>query len=132
MKMTFRQIPCMTGVVTAVYSVPPGEVWPQEEIDKLKAMVLDKGLEMEVIESVPVHEDIKLGRGDVDKLLDVYCENIRRCAKYGVNIKDITQSVIEDYFAMIMLVEIDNMSSTFMSFQKELERVGQEKNHWKR
>ena len=50
------------------------------------------------------------------------------CAKYGVNIVDITQSVIQDYFAMIMLVEIDNMSSTFMSFQKELEAVGKEKN----
>ena len=49
MKMTFRwygesdsitldhirQIPCMTGVVTAVYSVPVGEVWPQEEIDRM-------------------------------------------------------------------------------------------------
>ena len=50
------------------------------------------------------------------------------CAKHGVNIIDITQSVIQDYFAMIMLVEIDNMSSTFMSFQKELEKVGVEKN----
>ena len=74
MKMTFRwygpddpvtldnirQIPGMTGVVTAVYSVPVGEVWPVEEIEKLKAQVEAKGLEMEVIESVPVHEDIKL------------------------------------------------------------------------
>ena len=77
MKMTFRwygpddpvtldnirQIPGMTGVVTAVYSVPVGEVWPEEEILKLKAQVEAKGLEMEVIESVPVHEDIKLRRG---------------------------------------------------------------------
>ena len=78
MKMTFRwygpddpvtldnirQIPGMTGVVTAVYSVPVGEVWPEEEILKLKAQVEAKGLEMEVIESVPVHEDIKLTRGN--------------------------------------------------------------------
>ena len=48
------------------------------------------------------------------------------CAKYGVNIVDITQSVIQDYFAMIMLVEIDNMSSTFMSFQKLAARMMQE------
>ena len=38
----------------------------------------------DVVESIPVHEDIKLGRNNVDELLDVYCENIRRCAKYGV------------------------------------------------
>ncbi len=98
MKMTFRwygeddsisldyirQIPCMTGVVTAVYSVPVGEVWPQEEIDRMKEMVNAKGLEMEVIESVPVHEDIKLRRGNYQLYIDNYKENIRRLAKAGV------------------------------------------------
>ena len=98
MKMTFRwygeddsicldyirQIPCMTGVVTAVYSVPVGEVWPQEEIDRMKSLVNAKGLEMEVIESVPVHEDIKLRRGDYQRYIDNYKENIRRLAKAGV------------------------------------------------
>ena len=79
-----RQIPCMTGVVTAVYSVPVGEVWPQEEIDKMKKLVNDKGLEMEVIESVPVHEDIKLKRGNYQLYIDNYKENIRRLAKAGV------------------------------------------------
>ena len=98
MKMTFRwygesdsitlshirQIPCMTGVVTAVYSVPVGEVWPQEEIDKMKKMVNESGLEMEVIESVPVHEDIKLKQGNYQLYIDNYKENIRRLAKAGV------------------------------------------------
>jgi len=49
------------------------------------------------------------------------------CAKFGVNIIDITQSVLKEYFAMIMLVEIDKMQSTFLSFQKALEKVGAEK-----
>ena len=98
MKMTFRwygeddpvtldkirQIPGMTGVVTAVYSVPVGEVWPVEDIQKLKADVQAKGLEMEVIESVPVHEDVKLRRGDYQSYIDNYKENIRRLAKEGV------------------------------------------------
>ena len=98
MKMTFRwygdddpvtleyirQIPCVTGVVTAIYSVPVGEVWPQEEIDKMKRAVNGKGLEMEVIESVPVHEDIKLRRGDFQRYIDNYKENIRRLSKAGV------------------------------------------------
>ena len=98
MKMTFRwygsddpvtldnirQIPCMTGVVTAVYSVPVGEVWPMEEIERMKAEVEAKGLEMEVIESVPVHEDIKLKRGNYQLYIDNYKENIRRLAKAGV------------------------------------------------
>lgn len=98
MKMTFRwygeddsvslsyirQIPCMTGVVTAVYSVPVGEVWPEEEIEKLKKACNEKDLEMEVIESVPVHEDIKLHRGDYQRYIENYKENIRRLARLGV------------------------------------------------
>ncbi|MEE1048222.1 MAG: mannonate dehydratase, partial [Clostridia bacterium] len=98
MKMTFRwygeddpvtldkirQIPCISDITTAVYSVPVGEVWNEEDILKLKTECNDKGLSMEVIESVPVHEDIKLKRGDYQRYIDNYKENIRRLAKYGV------------------------------------------------
>ena len=79
-----RQIPNMKSIVSAVYDVKPGEVWPEESLAKMKKQCDDNGLIFDVVESIPVHEDIKLGRGDVDKLIDVYCENIRRCAKYGV------------------------------------------------
>ena len=98
MKMTFRwyglddknkldyirQIPGMTGVVTALYSVPVGQVWPDEEIKALKEVVNAKGLEMEVIESVPVSEDIKLRSGNYKAHIEAFKENIRRLAKYGV------------------------------------------------
>ena len=49
------------------------------------------------------------------------------CAKNGVNIVDITQSVLQDYFAMIMLVEIDNMSVNLVQFQNALSDIGKEK-----
>ncbi len=98
MKMTFRwyglndsipleyvrQIPGMTGVVTAVYDVAPGGVWSNESIAALKKACDGKGLEMEVIESVPVHEDIKLGRGKRDEYIEAYKTNIRRLAAAGV------------------------------------------------
>ena len=78
------QIPGMRSIVSAVYDVKPGEVWPEESLKKMKEECDAHGLVFDVVESIPVHEDIKLGRGNVDHLLDVYCENIRRCAKYGV------------------------------------------------
>ncbi len=78
------QIPGMRSIVSAVYDVKPGEVWSEKSLEKLKNECEENGLIFDVVESIPVHEDIKLGRNDVDKLLDVYCENIRRCAKYGV------------------------------------------------
>ncbi len=98
MKMSFRwygesdpvsleyisQIPGMRSIVSAVYDVKPGEVWPEESLAKMKKQCEDHGLVFDVVESIPVSEDIKLGRANRDELLEVYCENIRRCAKYGV------------------------------------------------
>lgn len=98
MKLTFRwfgekdsislkyisQIPNMSGVVTAVYSSPVGEVWQEKDILKLKELCDAGNLEMEVIESIPVHEDIKLGTGKRDYYIQNYCQNIKNVAKYGV------------------------------------------------
>ena len=79
-----RQIPGMRSIVSAVYDVAPGEVWPRESLTRLKEDCEKNGLIFDVVESIPVHEDIKLGRGDLDRLLENYCENIRRCAEVGV------------------------------------------------
>ena len=98
MKMSFRwygdsdpisleyisQIPGMRSVVSAVYDVKPGEVWPEESLAKMKAECEEHGLVFDVVESIPVSEDIKLGTEKRDEHIDVYCENIRRCAKYGI------------------------------------------------
>lgn len=78
------QIPGMRHIVSAVYDVAPGEVWPEESLAKMKQQCEENDLVFDVVESIPVHENIKLGRGNVEQLLEVYCENIRRCAKYGV------------------------------------------------
>lgn len=79
-----KQIPNMRSVVSAVYDVNPGEVWPEESIEKLCRLAEENGLIFDIVESVPVPEDIKLGNENADKLIDNYCENIRRCAKYGI------------------------------------------------
>ncbi len=80
-----KQIPGVTGIVSAVYDVPVGEVWPLERILKLKSDVEAKGLKLSVIESVPVHEDIKTGDGDRDIYIQNYCETLRNLAKAGVD-----------------------------------------------
>ena len=79
-----RQIPGMYSIVTAVYDVPVGEVWSEESIIRLKKLTEDAGLKFEVIESVPVHEDIKSGLPTRDRYIENYCENIRRLARAGV------------------------------------------------
>ena len=79
-----RQIPCVSGVVSAIYDTPVGSVWSEESIARLVGQCNAAGLECEVIESVPVHEDIKLGLPSAKRYIDAYCENIRRLAKHGV------------------------------------------------
>lgn len=81
-----RQIPGMEGIVTAIYDVPVGEVWSRERIRQLKETVESHGLELSVIESVPVHEDIKLGRPTRDQLIDNYIQTIRNLAAEDINI----------------------------------------------
>lgn len=98
MKLTFRhygdgdpislekisQIPTMTGIVSAVYDVAPGGVWSNESIMKIKNDANAHGLQFEVVESVPVPEDIKLGNAKAPALIDNYCENVRRLGRAGV------------------------------------------------
>lgn len=79
-----RQIPGMNSIVTAVYDVPVGEVWSRESISRLKKLTEDAGLAFEVIESIPVHEDIKMGKETRDTYIANYCENIRRVAEAGI------------------------------------------------
>lgn len=98
MKMTFRwygnddkitlgdirQIPCIKGVVSAIYDTPVGEVWSRESIHAMKNSVNAAGLTFEVVESVPVHEDIKMGAKNAPALIENYKENIRRLSNAGV------------------------------------------------
>ncbi len=79
-----RQIPQMTGIVSAIYDTPVGEVWSRESIAAMKKKANDNGLAFEVVESVPVHEDIKLGNENAPRLIENYCENVRRLGEAGV------------------------------------------------
>lgn len=80
-----RQIPGVTGIVSAIYDIPVGEVWPLERIIKLKETIEAKGLTLSVIESVPVHEDIKTGDGDRDRYIDNYCETLKNLSAAGID-----------------------------------------------
>lgn len=79
-----KQIPGVTGIVTAIYEIPPGQVWPLDMILDLKRTVEEKGLKIEVIESVPVHEDIKLGLPNRDKYIENYKTTLRNLAQAGI------------------------------------------------
>nr|WP_256522119.1 mannonate dehydratase [Halobacillus sp. A5] len=79
-----RQIPGMKGIVSAIYDIPAGEVWPYEKIVELKNKVESKELRLNVIESVPVHEDIKMGLETRMKWIENYKQTLRNLAKADI------------------------------------------------
>ena len=137
MKMTFRwygekdsiplnyikQIPNMSGVVTAVYDVPVGEVWSEDKIARLHQLCREADLEMEVIESVPVHEDIKLGKPGRDRLIANYAKTIRNLGKFGVKCICYNFMPVFDWLRTNLKTEAADGSNSLSYNHEELMRL---------
>jgi len=79
-----RQVPAVRGIVSSLFDIHVGEPWPLDRISALRAEVERHGMSLSVIESIPVHEDIKLGRSTRDRFIDNYCESVRNMGRAGV------------------------------------------------
>ena len=81
-----RQVPGVTGVITTLYDIPAGELWPLERIQALKKEVEDAGLTIAGIESVNIHDDIKIGRPTRDKYIDNYIKTLENLAACDIKL----------------------------------------------
>ena len=75
-----------TGIVTALHEISYGEVWPREAIAARRAMIEAAGFTWEVVESLPIHERIKRGEGDLAPLFANYRDSLRNLAAEGVKV----------------------------------------------
>ena len=80
-----RQIPGVKGVITTLYDTKPGEVWSRERIKAMKTEVEAAGLHVAGIESVNIHEDIKLGKPSREQLIDNYIETLTNLGEEDIH-----------------------------------------------
>lgn len=81
-----KQIPGVEEIVWALHDKAPGEIWELDEIQKVKDELDEYGFGMEVVESVNVHDDIKIGSEKRDLYIECYKQTLRNLAEFGVKV----------------------------------------------
>jgi mannonate dehydratase len=132
MKMTFRwygegndsislqqikQIPGVEGIVWALHDVPAGEEWPLDKIEEVKNQAEQFGLNIDVVESVNVHEDIKLGLPSRDQYIENYKRTIEKLAAAGVKVICYNFMPVFDWTRTELFKEMED-GSTALFFEK--------------
>ncbi|HTX73479.1 MAG TPA: mannonate dehydratase [Rectinemataceae bacterium] len=79
-----RQIPGVRGIVAALYDYKPGEAWPVAEVASLKREIVSAGLDFSVVESIPIHEEIKMGGPDRDYYIESWISSLRAVGAAGI------------------------------------------------
>lgn len=107
-----RQIPGVRSVVSALYDVPVGEAWSSDAVCALRDRIEAAGLRLSVIESVPVHEDIKLGHPTRDALTDRFCESVRALGEAGVPVLCYNFMPVFDWLRTELALRLPDGSTT--------------------
>ncbi|SKA82499.1 D-mannonate dehydratase [Clostridium sp. USBA 49] len=118
-----RQIPNMYSIVTAIYDVPVGEIWDMDKILKLKNEVENAGLKFDVIESLPVHEDIKLGLPTRTKYIENYKQSIRNLSKAGVKVICYNFMPVFDWTRTQLDKKLEDGSTTLVYYVDQIKKM---------
>lgn len=114
-----KQIPDVKGIVWSLHHEAAGEKWPLNKIKEVQAQAHAHNLHIEVVESVNIHEDIKLGRPSRDHYIHNYKETIRELAKVGVKVICYNFMPVFDWIRTDLYKELED-GSTALFFEKNM------------
>ena len=118
-----RQIPGVQGVVSALYDVAVGAAWPRDRLERLGADIDAAGLKLAVVESIPVHEDIKLGRPTRDGLIANYCASVRAMGELGISVLCYNFMPVFDWMRTDLAMPLPDGSTALAYDDRALARV---------
>lgn len=122
-----RQIPGVKGVITTLYDSKVGEAWKEEDVQRLKKEVEDAGLKIYGIESVNIHDDIKIGLPSRDKYIENYIKTLEVLGKAGINLVCYNFMPVFDW-TRSDLAKVRPDGSTVLSYDQEIiEKIDPEK-----
>ena len=122
-----RQIPGVTGVITTLYDIPAGDVWPIERIKAMQAEVEAEGLKVEGIESVNIHDSIKIGSPDREKYIDNYIETLENLGKCGIDMVCYNFMPVFDWTRSELAHVREDGSTVLYYDQEEVDKIDPEK-----
>lgn len=115
-----KQIPGVEGLVWALHDIPVGEAWPLERIKQVKEQADQYGFHIHVVESVNVHEDIKLGLPSRDDYIDNYIKTIERLAEVGVKVICYNFMPVFDWTRTNLFEEMEDGSTALFFENKKI------------
>ena len=118
-----RQIPGVRDIVSAVYDVPVGDAWPEANVSRLVGLVNDADLSLSVVESIPVHESIKLGLADRDRYIDAYAQSVERVGAAGVSVVCYNFMPVFDWMRTDLAFPLPDGSTTLTFRDDALARI---------
>lgn len=119
------QIPNVSGVAATLMDKQAGELWTADEVAALKNSITAAGLEMEVIESVNIHDDIKLGVPSREKYIENYKETIKNLGQAGVRVICYNFMPIFDWMRTDLWKKLDDGSETMSYDHTVMESIGE-------
>ncbi len=121
-----RQIPGVTGVITTLYDIPAGEVWSVERIKAMQKEVEEAGLKVEGIESVNIHDSIKIGNTDRDKYIDNYIKTLENLGKCGIDMVCYNFMPVFDWTRSELNHEREDGSTVLYYNQADVDKINPE------